>query len=181
MKPVRKREVLLTAVGLVLVAFFCFVVPRFVIGRFVIEGESMEATLADKDSVLVEKVSGYTKKFDRFDVVVLFPTEEAKKQGERYYVKRIVGLPGETVQILYDMVYINGLPLVEEYGSSEMDHAGIAKDPVLLGEGEYFVLGDNRKISEDSRSEKIGPVPEDRIAGKVVFRIFPLKRIGFVR
>ena len=178
MKKRRKSEIVQIVLFLAFAVFLFLAIPRFVAERIIVEGDSMEATLFHNDNILVEKVSRYFGAIDRYDVIVFFPNEEAKKNGTRYYVKRVIGLPGETVQIKYGTVYINGKPIPEEYGSSPMDNAGIAGEPLVLVEDEYFVLGDNRFVSEDSRSERLGPVPAERIGGRVIFRLFPLKRIG---
>lgn len=180
MKSIRKREIVQAILFLLLAAFLFFAMPRYVAERIIVDGDSMEMTLKNNDNIIIEKVSKHFGGYNRFDIIVFYPTEEAKKQGERYYVKRIIGLPGETVQILYGMVYIDGRPLPENYGFSEMDHAGIAAEPLTLGADEYFVLGDNRYVSEDSRSVRLGPVPANRIEGRMILRISPLKSFGTV-
>jgi len=176
----RKKELVQTVLFLVVAALLFFLMPRFVAERIIVEGESMAGTLHDKDNIIIEKVSRYFGDIDRYDVIVFFPSNEAKKIGTRFYVKRVIGLPGETVQIQYNTVYINGKPLPETYGTSELDNPGIAAEPITLGENEYFVLGDNRHISEDSRSSRIGVIPLERIGGKVVFRIYPFRDFGKV-
>ncbi|MCH5273914.1 MAG: signal peptidase I [Lachnospiraceae bacterium] len=169
--------------AVVLAAFFLlllFGMPRYVIERVIVDGPSMESTLLDEDNILVEKVSRYFGALHRFDVIVFYPSEEAKESRGRYYIKRIIGLPGETVQIIGETIYINGEPLEENYGSTEMAKAGIAAEPLTLGKDEYFVLGDNRSISKDSRSAEVGVVPLSRVGGKLMLRIFPLDRFGTV-
>ena len=95
--------------------------------------------------------------------------------------KRIVGLPGETVQIVENQVYINGKKLEEDYKTTKIDTAGIAGEKLKLGGDEYFVLGDNRKNSEDSRSADIGKVKRSYIYGKAWFVASPKKDWGFVK
>ena len=85
---------------------------------------------------------------------------------EEYYIKRIIGLPGETVEIDGEDIYIDGEVLEEDYGKTDITFPGIAEDPVVLGDDEYFVLGDNRGISKDSRS--FGAVKKENIGGKVI-------------
>lgn len=160
---------------LVLILLCVFVVPKYVIQRTIVSGDSMEDTLHDGESLLVEKVSYHFSDPDRFDVVVFYPDEEDRSE---YYVKRIIGLPGETIQIVEDDIYINGELLPEEYGKQAMVYSGIAQKPFVLEEDEYFVLGDNRYVSFDSRYEEVGPVHKDMIAGKAIVRIWPLNKLG---
>lgn len=174
----KKKAIVEVVVLLAVSALLLFGVPRFLMERVIVDGPSMETTLQDGDNILVEKVSRYFGALDRFDTVVFYPDEMTKEKDGRYYVKRIIGLPGETVRIEGDTIFINDAPLTEKYGSSQMGAPGIAKNGVTLGEDEYFVLGDNRSISKDSRSETVGVVPLSRIGGKMILRIFPLDKFG---
>ena len=176
----KKKKIVDTVILVAVAACILFVVPRYVMERVIVDGPSMENTLQDGDNILVEKVSRYFGALDRFDIVVFYPDEEAKETRGRYYIKRIIGLPGETVQIKENDIFINGELLSESYGATDMGHAGIAEQPVVLGDGEYFVLGDNRDISKDSRSESVGIVPVSRMEGKLVLRIFPFSEFGTV-
>lgn len=176
----KKRKIAETAGLLVVCVLLLFGIPRYVMERVIVDGPSMESTLQDGDNILVEKVSRYFGALDRFDVVVFYPDEGAKENNGRYYIKRIIGLPGETVRIEGNVIYINDEPLEETFGFTEMGSPGIAKDTIVLGEEEYFVLGDNRAISKDSRSEAVGIVPLSRMGGKLVLRIFPLNKFGTV-
>ena len=99
----------------------------------------------------------------RGDIIVFKPKGN---ESSHYYTKRIVGLPGETVQIVENRIYINGEKLEEDYTTTKIDTAGIAAEKVKLGGDEYFVMGDNRKNSEDSRSADIGAVKRSYIYGK---------------
>ena len=96
------------------------------------------------------------------------------------FIKRVIGLPGETVQIIDGYVYINGEKLDESYGSDVMNTAGIAQDPIVLGPDEYFVLGDNRNNSEDSRYAAVGNIKRSDITGRAWLRIWPFDSIGFL-
>jgi len=174
----KKKAIVETVILLAVSALLLFGVPRFLMERVIVDGPSMETTLQDGDNILVEKVSRYFGALDRFDIVVFYPNEAAKEKNGRYYVKRIIGLPGETVRIEGNTIYINEIPLAEAYGSTQMGAPGIAKDGVRLGEDEYFVMGDNRSVSKDSRSESVGVVPLSRIGGKMFLRIFPLSKFG---
>lgn len=176
-----KKKMIVEAVILIAVsALLLFGVPRFLMERVIVDGPSMESTLQNGDNILVEKVSRYFGALDRFDIVVFYPDEESKEKNGRYYVKRIIGLPGETVRIDGNVIYVDGEPLEESFGSTQMGAPGMAKNEIVLGEDEYFVLGDNRSISKDSRSESVGTVPLSRMGGKMVLRIFPLNKFGTV-
>ena len=95
-------------------------------------------------------------------------------------MKRVIGLPGETVQIIGGLVYIDGAPLEDESGLGQVSLAGRAGSPITLGEDEYFLLGDNRDSSEDSRFANVGNVKADQIQGKVWLRILPILKLGFL-
>lgn len=160
----------------VLIILICvLVIPRFVIQRTIVSGSSMETTLHNEDNLLVEKVSYRISKPERFDVVVFYPY--GKEEGE-YYVKRVIGLPGETIQIIGDTIYIDGEILKENYGKDPIDYQGTAAEPLTLGDDEYFLMGDNREVSFDSRYEEVGPVHKNLIVGKALVRIWPFDSIG---
>ena len=135
----------------------------------------MQPVLDADDVVLVNRLIYDVGKPERFDIVV-FEREDHKKN-----VKRIIGLPGETVQIVDGIIYIDGEALQESYGREVMKNSGLAADPVTLGEDEYFVLGDNRNDSTDSRDPSVGKIPRDRIIGRAWVRIWPLSKIGILR
>ena len=153
------------------------VVPRYIVQRTIVTGESMENTFWNGDQLLIEKVTRHFKEYERFDIVVFDPANDFS-QG--HYVKRIIGLPGETVQIIGENIYINGEVLVETFGKSPIVYAGLAAEPITLQEGEYFVLGDNRDISLDSRYESVGLVEQTQMEGKVILQIYPLSKFGMV-
>lgn len=176
----KKRKVVEAVSLLAVCALLLFGIPRYVIERVIVDGPSMESALQDGDNILVEKVSRYFGALDRFDIVVFYPDEESRKSNGRYYVKRIIGLPEETVRIEGNVIYINDNPLEETYGFTQMGAPGIAKETITLDKDEYFVLGDNRAISKDSRSAQVGAVPLSRIEGKMVLRIFPFGKFGTV-
>lgn len=159
-----------------LVFVFCLrVVPCYILQRAIVDGSSMEQTLQDEDNLLVEKVSYHLKDPKRFDVIVFYPY--GREQKEKYYIKRVIGLPGETVRITGDTIYIDGAVLGEDYGKQPMTDPGIAENPVKLGEDEYFVLGDNREVSKDSRT--IGAVNRKNIDGRAFLRIYPFSEFGW--
>ena len=120
-------------------------ITHFVAHHTHVEGSSMENSLHDGDEIIVEKVSYYMHDPERYDIIV-FPFS-----NDVYYIKRIIGLPGETIQIKGEKIYIDGVQLWEQYGNEQIKDAGLAKEEIVLGKDEYFVLGDNRNSSIDSR------------------------------
>ena len=171
------REIISTALYLLVVVALTFLFVHFVGQRTHVNGDSMNATLQDGDNLIVDKLSYRFSEPERFDIVV-FPYQYQEKT---YYIKRIIGMPGEIVQIVDGMVYIDGEMLEESYGTETMQYAGIAGDAIELGEDEYFVLGDNRNNSSDSRDPSVGNVKEDQIIGKAFLRIWPLNKIGVLK
>lgn len=153
-----------------------YLVLTFVGQRTRVSGESMETTLSDGDHLIVDKISYRFNDPRRYDIIV-FPYRLEKNT---YYIKRIIGLPGETVQIVEGSVYINGVLLEEHYGNEPMDEAGIASEPITLGEDEYFVLGDNRNNSQDSRAAAVGVIRRSEILGRAWVKIWPLSDFGVI-
>lgn len=172
------KEILSTSLYLLCVLIFTFLLVKFVVQRTEVIGTSMNDTLQDGDNLMVDKISYRFKDPERFDIVV-FPYEYKEKT---YYIKRVIGLPGETVRIdEYGVIYINDKALVENYGKEVIENPGIAEPGITLGEDEYFVLGDNRNNSKDSRDPSVGTISKDRILGKAWLQIWPLKSIHFIK
>ena len=141
----------------------------------IVEGGSMEGTLHDADSLYVDKISYQFGKPKRFDIIVF------QQDKDNYYIKRIIGLPGETVEIKDGTIYINGNVLNENYGLENMDDMKNTFDAVTVGKNEYYVLGDNRNHSTDSRSEDVGLVKKSQIIGKATYRIYPFDTFGKIK
>ena len=152
-----------------------FLITRYAAHHTSVEGSSMETALADGDQIIVEKISYYFHDPQRYDIIVFSNQERVN------YIKRIIGLPGETVQIAEGIIFINGEALLESYGSEWMEDSGLAAEEILLGEDEYFVLGDNRNSSEDSRYANIGNIKKEYIKGKAWFVVRPFKKMGRIR
>ena len=161
---------------IVLVFGVSFLLTTYVGQRTRVNGESMYPTLHDDDNLIVDKVSYRFSDPRRYDIIV-FPY----RYKDMYFIKRIIGLPGETVQIIDGYVYINGEKLDENYGAEVMNDAGRAAEPITLGDDEYFVLGDNRNRSDDSRYENVENLKREKIVGRAWVRIWPLDRICVVR
>lgn len=161
---------------IVLIIALTWIVVTFVGQRTEVSGSSMETTLSDKDQLIVDKMTYRFRDPKRYDIVV-FPYQY---QDNTYYIKRIIGLPGETVQILSGMVYIDGMRLDEHYGNEIMENPGIAEEPLTLGEDEYFVLGDNQNNSSDSRASDVGLIHRKDLIGRAWIRVWPLSQIGVI-
>ena len=178
-KELRRRaiakEILKNSLFLLAVLIITLLLVRFVGQRTVVVGHSMETTLSDGDNLIVDKISYRFHDPERFDVIV-FPFEG---KDETYYIKRIIGLPGEDVRIDTDgNIYINDEILEEHYGVEVINDPGNALKGMHLGEDEYFVLGDNRNHSSDSRSTSVGLIHRDDIIGRAWIRIFPFNKFG---
>ena len=202
------REIFEWVYTIVIAVVIAFAIKAFLFDIVKVDGSSMHPTLVDKERLIVTKL-GYEP--DAGDIVILDSTyknreayydklaeEEGKDElsafskfkesfslspslKKRYYVKRIIALPGQTVDIKDGKVYIDGAALDEPYYSgitSVMDTS--VKYPVTVEEGMVFVMGDNRPHSKDSRSSDLGQVPFDAVIGKAKLRIWPLNKLGFV-
>jgi len=140
-----------------------------------VEGHSMVPLLQEGDIVLTDSLPYHFKPVRRFDVVAF-----RDASGSRTYIRRVIGLPGETVQIRGGHIYINGSLIAH---SDEMDLytvAGVAENPVVLKSDEYFLLGDDETSSQDSRFSSVGNVSRKQIIGRIWFRIAPVKTLGMI-
>ena len=174
------RELLNTAIYLLCVLGAVWLVITFVGQRTEVEGASMENTLHNGDNLIVDKLSYRFHDPERFDIIV-FPFQF---QDNTYYIKRIIGLPGETVQIMDDgSIYINGEKLEENYGMEVIkpETIGRAAEPIELGDDEYFVMGDNRNNSSDSSTDMVGNIKRENIIGKAWLRIWPVSDFGVLQ
>ena len=163
---------------LLIVVGLTYLILTYVGQRTRVSGHSMETTLSNGDNLIVDKLSYRFRDPKRFDIIV-FPY---KYEENTYYIKRIIGLPGETVQVADGCAYIDGELLESDiYGAEPMDNAGIADTPITLGEEEYFVLGDNRNHSSDSRDPSVGILTRDDLLGRAWIRIFPFDHMGVIR
>ncbi len=171
------RELLSMLLYMGVVLGMTFLVITFLGQRTFVSGDSMKNTLEDGDNLIVDKITYRFRDPQRYDIIV-FPF--AYKE-DTYYIKRIIGMPGETVQVMEGRVYIDGEQLKESYGRELMENAGIAEEPLTLGEDEYFVLGDNRNASSDSRDPSVGLIHRDKIVGRAWMRIWPLHKLGILK
>ena len=166
-----------TLLYLLVIVLLTWVIVTFVGQRTKVDGHSMEPTLSDGDNLIVDKLSYRFRDPERYDIIV-FPYQHAENT---YYIKRIIGLPGDTVQVIDGYMYINGKKLDEHYGAEVMEDPGIAAEPIKLGDDEYFVLGDNRNHSSDSRVAGVGVLTRDMLIGRAWVRIYPFNKIGVIK
>lgn len=155
-----------------------YLIINYVAQRTIVIGDSMNETLHDEDNLIVDKLTYRFRDPKRFEIIV-FPYEQ---EENTLYIKRIIGLPNETVYIDESgNIYINDVLLVENYGKETIISPGLAANPITLGPDEYFVLGDNRNCSRDSRYEDVGLISFDKIEGRAIFRIFPFNKFGRIK
>ncbi len=162
--------------SIVIAAVLAFLIITFVAQSFVVEGGSMEATLQNGERLIVNKLVYRFQEPDRGEIVVFTP------QGaeDNRYIKRIIGKPGDTVNIDGGQVYVNGEPLQEDYIKEDMRQVG-ESGPFEVPEDSYFVLGDNRNHSADSRFPNlVGYVDRDSIHGRAMWVFWPVTEMRFV-
>ena len=177
-KPGTWKEVLSYTINILIVTFVAFVLVVLFGMRTSVIGISMEPTLCNGQEVFINKVSYLLFAPRRGDVVVFQPNGN---ENSHYYVKRVIGLPGETVHISNGKIYIDG-NLLDEYDLDKIETAGLAENPYLLADDEFFVIGDNINNSEDSRSGNIGAVHRDHIVGRAWFCLAKENvGIGFIK
>ena len=174
--PVMKNAVVwMLEIAIVLAIAFVFV---YYIGfRTSVVGQSMAPTLENKQEILVNRFIYSISDPKPNDIVVFLPNGNEKAH---YYVKRVIGVPGDTVQIKDGAVYVNGELFEEKVETAAILDAELASEKIVLEEDEYFVLGDNRNNSEDSRYANIGNVKKEYLFGKAWFIVSPYQKFGFI-
>jgi len=173
------KERFFNIIWIVAIFLVAILIVEFVGQRTKVDGRSMEPTLQDGDQLIVDKISYRFRDPERFDIIIFPYHGDGSKKT--YYIKRIIGLPGETIQIVDGKIYINGEVLEENYGKEVMEGSGRASQPIVLGDDEYFVLGDNRNNSKDSRVESVGNIKRSDIIGRAWIRIFPFNTFGVLK
>ena len=176
MKKVLK-EILSTSLYILFVLCAVYLVIHYVGQRTQVQGSSMEPKLSSEDNLIVDKISYRFHDPERFDIVV-FPF---RYEENIFYIKRVIGLPGETIRIdEKGNILINGEILEENYGKEVIQSPGRAYEEIVLADDEYFLMGDNRNNSTDSRDPSVGNVRRDEIVGRAWLRIWPLDQVGFI-
>ena len=172
------KEIISWILSLAIVICLAYVLVVFFGIRTNVVGQAMEQTLEDNDEILVNKFAYIVSKPKAGDVVVFLPNGNKKSH---YYIRRVVAVPGDTVQVKDGALYVNDEIYKEKVDVASMEDAGIAADPIKLGSDEYFVLGDNRNNSEDSRYANIGNVKKEYIIGKAWFRFAGIGDFGMIK
>lgn len=182
----KKREIIYrpyepvvkTIVDLVMIICLAFLMVLALTHKTTVDGNSMSPKLNPRDIVLINKASYAFGSPERYDIIVFEQKDEDGKVTQ--YIKRVIGLPGETVQILDGAVYIDGKKLDSDVIETEIYNEGLAAEPIKLAYNEYFVLGDNRNNSNDSRFSNIGLVTRNEIVGKPWICISPISDFGII-
>ncbi len=168
------KSVLWWVLEIILVIAAAYLVIEYAVEKTTMNGISMQTTLEDGDKIIINKLAYVRSAPKRNDVIVFM---QNRNEHSYYNIKRVIGIPGDMIEIVEGKVFINGERLKEVIPVEEMRVAGLAKEPILLGENEYFVLGDNRNYSEDSRFANIGIVVREDVIGKAWLRLSPFSII----
>lgn len=179
-----KKELLSWVGTLILALAVVLVIRTFIFEPIRVDGSSMADTLQDGELTFVLKAEYLFKDPDRFDVVIChYPNRRDANnplgiETKTNFVKRVIGLPGETLAIQGNTVYINGQALEEPFLTPERNAINLSLGPITLGEDEYFMIGDNRYASNDSRNlREVGPIAREEIVGEVKFVFFPFSAL----
>ena len=169
------RTILSVLICITVALILSLLITKYVAHHTSVEGSSMEPTLYNGDQLIVEKFSYYFHEPERYDVIV-FPFSENVS-----YIKRIIGVPGDIIQIKNGVIYLNGEEMDEHYGKEELiREPGLAEEEIVLNEDEFVVLGDNRNASVDSRKEEVGIIKRSQIQGKAWVRFYPFDQMTAV-
>lgn len=162
------KDVFLDYLPYIIIILVVMIIRSFIVTPVRVNGTSMESTLNNGETMLLNKLGMKVKGIKRWDIVVV-------KTGDTFLIKRVVGLPGETIKYTKGILYINDEKTEDKYASTTTEDF----DQIKLSKKEYFVMGDNRFVSQDSRV--IGAINEEEIIGKTNILIFPLDRIGIIK
>lgn len=169
-KPLVRKIVISSIIWIVEIAIvvaLAYLIVNYALEKITMLGESMETTLKDQDKIVINKFAYKFSKPERYDIVVF---KQTNKEHNYFNIKRIIGLPGETIQIENGTIYIGGKIITEPMVTEAIHNNGLAAEEMKLDDNEYFVLGDNRNNSEDSRFANIGNILFDDIIGKAWIR-----------
>lgn len=171
------REILTWTAEILITLMIAFTFVYFVGLRTSVVGQSMTETLSSGDEILINRFVYKVTDPKRNDIIAFLPNGNEKSH---YYVRRVIAVPGDTVKIDNGTVYVNGIQAEEETDTASMEDAGLAAEELTLADNEFFVLGDNRNNSEDSRFANIGNIKKEYIVGKAWFKIRPFSELGFL-
>src|ERR1051326_81825 len=158
---------------LILALVILFLIGIFLYQPVKVEGGSMEPGLEDQERIFINKLVYRFESIERGDIVVFHYPRDTRKS----FIKRVIGLPGDRIRIVYGRVYVNGALLPEPYVPADYQDARSYPE-IVVPDGAYFVLGDHRSMSNDSR--EIGPVQRGYIYGKAVFGYWPMDKLGIL-
>jgi len=161
----------------ILTAFILFIIIRNFVFRVAdVNGHSMQPTLTHGDFVLLSRIRYWFDDPQHGDIIA-FPF---RGNPSEYYIKRVIGVPGDTIDFRNNRFIVNGEEEDFEFAQVDTFSGGDTAFPIIVTEGEVFVLGDNRNASKDSRYTEVGLVPKQEMLGRVTFRLWPFARIGLV-
>ncbi len=172
------REVFVWTAEILLTVMVAMILTSLLGFRISVVGASMSPTLENGDQILVNRFEYKLFSPKQNDLIVFLPNGNEKSH---YYIKRVIAAPGDTVQVKDGNVYVNGEPFEEKAAVAAIENAMLAEEEITVGEDEYFVLGDNRNNSEDSRYTSIGNVKREHIIGKAWMVVSPWEKIGFLK
>ena len=171
------KEVMSWVIECAIVIFIAYTLVTFFGCRTTVVGNAMNDTLTNEEQIRVTRFIYNVSSPKQGDVIAFLPNGNEKSH---YYVRRVIACPGDTIQIKEGVVYVNGEAYQEKITVASIEDAGVASEEIKLGDDEYFVLGDNRNNSEDSRLANIGNVKKSYIIGKAWFYFKSIGNMGFI-
>ena len=172
------QEIFIWIVRIALVCVIAFGLVWYFGQKVSVIGDSMNPQLENGDITIINRLVYNMRKPKKGEVIAFKPNGN---ENSHYYIKRVIGLPGETIEYVDGEILIDGEAIEEDYNTTKIEELGLLEEPITLGKEEYFVLGDDRQNSEDSRMANVGNVKQSEIAGKVWLVVSPMKHFGFVK
>lgn len=179
-EPSRKKSIMTFIRDIAIVIAVVYLIKTFLFTTILVDGRSMTPTFEHLDYLIAEQDFLVGNKYRRGDVVYFHPPEGAMHEDRGYFIKRIIGVPGDTVEVKGGMVYVNDEPIDEPYKADVPTQEGTMTGKVTLGEDEYFVMGDNRNPGGSYDSRFFGPLQSDHLRGVIVLRAFPFSKFTTV-
>lgn len=179
-EPSRKKSIMTFIRDIVIVIAVVYLIKTFFFTTILVDGRSMTPTFEHLDYLIAEQDFLAGNKYRRGDVVYFRPPEGAMHEDRGYFVKRVIGVPGDTIEVKGGMVYVNDEPIDEPYKADVPTQEGTMTGKLTLNEDEYFVMGDNRNPGGSYDSRFFGPLKSDHIRGVIVLRAFPFSKFTTV-
>ena len=182
----KEKKGMLFLKELILIAVFVFIIRGFLFGTIEVKGSSMQPNFQHGDFLAVNKLYGWFLEPKKGDVIVC---KSSTGNSNENLIKRVIGMPEDEINIVLNeqsreieyFVYINGEKIEEDYLLETMQQSGNMEYPFIVPEGSYFVMGDNRNASTDSRTKSVGAIEKKNVKGKVFFRIYPFSDFGVIQ